>query len=91
MTFWPLTRRSALSLLGSVSAVALSGGTVKAQGLSLQDVGRGVEMLPTVTVYTARRVITMEDNAPEIDAVAVVGDRVLGAGPRAEIEARIGD
>jgi predicted amidohydrolase YtcJ len=85
------TRRSALSLLGSVSAAALTGGSVSADSLSLQDVAREAERLPTVTVYTARRVITMEDNAPGIDAVAVVGDRVLGAGPRAEIEARIGD
>ncbi len=90
MTSMILTRRAALALLGSVSAAAIAG-KAGAQGLSLQDLGRKAEPLPTVTVYTARRVITMEDNAPEIDAVAVVGDRVLGAGPRAEIEARIGD
>jgi hypothetical protein len=64
---------------------------VGAEGLSLQDVGRDLQALPTVTVYTARRVITMEGNDPAIDAVAVVGDRVLAAGSRAEIEARIGD
>jgi predicted amidohydrolase YtcJ len=57
----------------------------------MQDIGRQAERLPTVTIYTARRVITMEGNAPAIDAVAVVGDRVLAAGPRAEIEMRIGD
>ncbi len=91
MTSNHLTRRTALGLLGSVSAVALSGGASLAEGLSLQDVGRQAEALPTITVYTARRVITMEDNAPDIDAVAVVGDRVLAAGSRAAIESRIGD
>ncbi|MCE6967432.1 amidohydrolase [Cereibacter sphaeroides] len=85
-----VTRRRALGLLGSVSAAAIAGGAL-AQGLSLQDVGRDLGLLPTVTVYTARRVITMEGNEPEIDAVAVVGDRVLAAGPRAAIEARLGN
>jgi hypothetical protein len=90
MNRFNLTRRKALGLLGSVSAAAFAGG-VGAQGLSLQDIGQDFAPLPTVTVYTARRVITMEGNEPEIDAVAVMGERVLAAGPRAEIEARMGD
>lgn len=91
MTYKPLTRRRVLHLMGKVAAAALSGGAAAAQGLSLQDIGRQAGRLPTVTVYTARRVLTMEDNDPGINAVAVVGDRVLAAGPRATVTARIGD
>lgn len=86
-----LTRRATLGLLGSVSALSLSGVTASAEGLSLQDMGSELETLPTVTLFTARRVITMEGNAPDIDAVAVVGDRVLMAGPRTKVEELIGD
>lgn len=71
--------------------MALAGRPALSKGLTLQDFAHGAEALPTVTVFTARRVVTMEDNDPAIDAVAVVGDRVLAAGPRAEIETLIGD
>lgn len=86
-----LTRRGALRLLGSVSAAALAGGPALSDGLSLQDFGRRTEALPTVTVFTARRILTMEDNDPATDAVAIVDNRVLATGPRAEIETLIGN
>ncbi|MDP5216972.1 amidohydrolase [Ruegeria sp. 2205SS24-7] len=85
-----LTRRGMLTLLVSASSAAIASATSADTAFSLQDLGEQLEALPEITVYTARRVITMEGNEPNIDAVAVVGDRVLAAGSRDEIVDRIG-
>lgn len=85
-----LTRRAALMLLAGVSSAAMGHVMNTNAASTLQDLGGQIKVLPEITVYTARRVITMEGNEPETDAVAVVGDRVLAAGPRAEIIEQIG-
>jgi predicted amidohydrolase YtcJ len=85
-----LTRRATLSLLSGVSGAAFVNVVGSHAAFSLQDLGSQIENLPEVTVYTAKRVINMEGNEPDIDSVAVVGDRVLAAGPRAEIIERLG-
>ncbi|CTQ58528.1 amidohydrolase [Roseibium album] len=85
-----LTRRAALSLLSGVSGAALVNVVGSNAASSLQDLGSQIETLPEVTVYTAKRVINMEGNEPDIDSVAVVGDRVLAAGPLAKIIERLG-
>jgi predicted amidohydrolase YtcJ len=81
-------RRTLLQLLAGASAGAM---TSVAHGQSLQDMGNVFPSVPQATVYVARKVITMEPNSDGADAVVVVGDRVLGSGPRAEVEARLGD
>lgn len=60
-------------------------------GFSLQDFADSLPLLPQATLYTARKVISMDAASPVADAVAVVGDRVLFVGPRAEVAARLGD
>lgn len=81
------TRRSLLQLLAGASAIALA--KAAKAGNSLQDFGDNLPKLPQTTLYIARKVITMEAATDGADAVIVVGDRILGAGPRAEIEARL--
>ena len=44
-----------------------------------------------VTVYTARRIITMEKSNPEARAVAVAGKRIVSAGSLASVKAALGD
>ncbi len=90
MTTLNPTRRTAMTILGSASMIAIAKASSSHAASSLQDFGSQLQSLPEITVYTARRVITMENNEPAINAVAVVGDRVLAAGPRKEIVDRIG-
>lgn len=84
------SRRAMLGLLGGASAAALTTAAGAEGTRSLQDFGKTFRNLPTITLYTARRVITMAGPDEGFDAVAVVGDRVLAAGQRARLEARIG-
>lgn len=90
MTKTDFTRRTAITILGSASMIAIANATPAHAASSLQDFGSHLNALPEITVYIAQRVITMEDNDPAINAVAVVGDRVLAAGSRDEIVNRIG-
>jgi hypothetical protein len=70
-----------LALLGaSASPVALMAG----EG-SLQDLGTTLQPPPGITIYTARRVITMTGDGSEADAVAVVGTRVLATGTEEDL------
>jgi len=39
----------------------------------------------TFTIYPARRIITMDPTHPDVDAVAVAGDRILGVGTVEEL------
>ncbi len=90
MTKLNVTRRSAITGLGCASMIAIANATSSYAASSLQDFGSQLQTLPEITVYTARRVITMEDNDPAINAVAVVGDRILAAGPLDTLVDRIG-
>ena len=67
-----VTRRTAMTILGSASMIAISHATSTHAASSLQDFGSQLQTLPEITVYTAQRVITMEDNDPAINAVAVI-------------------
>lgn|GEM_PF-6857475 len=44
-----------------------------AQTKSLQDVSTGFASLPSITIYPAREVVTLDPAKPKADAVAVVG------------------
>ena len=65
---------------------------LQAQSLSLQDFAEqvGKASLPTVQIYTARQIVTLNPNQPEVEAVAVVGDRILATGTLADVKAAVG-
>lgn len=64
---------------GLVAALICS--SVFAQTNSLQDVGGSSwREQSSITIYTAKEVITLDPERPTATAVAVVGDRILGAG-----------
>lgn len=56
----------------------------------LESVSVGLPVGP-VTVYTARRIITMDPAQPEGEAIAVRGNEVLGVGSLAELALLTGD
>jgi hypothetical protein len=77
-------RRGVLKLLALLGASASPAALMAGEG-SLQDIGTTLQTLPGITIYTARRVITMAGDGREADAVAVVGTRVLAAGTEADL------
>ena len=81
------TRRTILQLLAGASATAMASIAQAQTAGSLQDVTNALAPLPQATIYVARKVITMEPNSDGTDAVVVVGDRILGSGNLADIEA----
>jgi predicted amidohydrolase YtcJ len=50
-----------------------------------------VPAAPAVTVYTAKKILTMEPSNPEATAVAVMGKRILAVGSLSEVKAALGD
>jgi cytosine/adenosine deaminase-related metal-dependent hydrolase len=64
-----------------------------AQTSSLQDVGEQFtgESLPETTTYVAREILTVDPTRPTAEAVAVVGDRILAVGTKAELVEAVGD
>ena len=75
-----LNRRSLLKASVSMLAVLLPFGAAVGQTNSLSDLGTKVVPLPTVTVYTAWEVLTLDPAKPVVDAVAVVDGRILLTG-----------
>lgn len=75
-------------LLSSLLALA---SVVSGQSNSLQDLSRAAESLPRATIYTAKEIITLDPNKPKAEAVAIVGDRILGVGTLDELKAAAGD
>ena len=90
MMFAPF-RRFVLQLLAGASAAAMARMARTITGFTLQDFADNLPLLPQATLYSARKVITMDPGTPEADAVVVVGERVLFVGPLAEVAARLGD
>ena len=80
-----LNRRSLLKASVSTLAVLLPFGAAVGQTNSLSDLGTKVVPLPTVTVYTAREVLTLDPAKPVVDAVAVVDGRILLTGNLDEV------
>lgn len=77
------------TLAGS-TAMALAGQAL-AQATSLSDVGGAMLGRPGVTIYTAAEIVTMADDQPTAQAVAVAGDRILATGTLEEVQAALGD
>jgi predicted amidohydrolase YtcJ len=82
-----------LSGLMVASLLAVHGGVAPAQSGSIQDLSASLaeKNVPTVTIYKAREIITLDPARPEAEAVAVVGDRILATGTLAELTAAAGD
>lgn len=80
-----LNRRSLLKASVSTLAVLLPFGAAVGQTRSLSDLGTKVVPLPTVTVYTAQEVLTLDPDKPVVDAVAVVDGRILLTGNLDEV------
>ena len=58
---------------------------------SLQDMAAATASLPSVTIYTAQEIVTLDPSQPKAGAVAVVGSRILGVGSLAELKKAAGD
>lgn len=82
-----------LSGLMAACLLAFYSGVAIAQSGSLQDLSSSLadKTLPTVTIYKAREIITLDPERPTTEAVAVVGERILATGTLAELQAAIGD
>lgn len=70
---------------------ALTGGPCLAESPSLQDIVRMNTPLPPATIYAAKEVITLDPDRPSVEAVAVVGDRILATGTLEQLKAAAGD
>lgn len=58
---------------------------------NLQELGKGLGSEPTATVYTARKIITMDPQNPGGRAVAVVNGRILAVGSLTEVKTTLGE
>ncbi len=81
-----------LSLLFSAAAAIADGSLNSALTSGLQGGQQSVAAsLAPVTVYTAKKILTMERSNPEAAAVAVAGKRILAVGSFEEVKAALGD
>jgi predicted amidohydrolase YtcJ len=64
--------------------------TTKVSAMSFQDLSRSFEFLPSITIYKAKEIITLNPAKPHATAVAVLGDRILAVGSVEELEAAAG-
>jgi len=72
------------TFLVSPAAVAL------AKMSSLSDVGRLMNTDSTVTIYSAREIVTLDSSRPAATSLAVVNDRILAAGTLEHVKAIVG-
>lgn len=77
-------------LLG-LAAALLTVSQLSAQTNSLQDLSRQLDALPSVTIFPAKEIITLDPSKPKAEAVAVVGDRILAVGSVDELKAAAGN
>jgi len=56
------------------------------QAATLQEIAGAMDTLPEVTIYTAKKFITMDPTRPEATAVAVMGTKILAVGSLKELE-----
>lgn len=72
-------RRSFLRLLAYLSASAAPGALFADSG-TLQQMGSTLVSTPEVTIFKAKRILTMAGDSAKAEAVAVVGARILAIG-----------
>jgi predicted amidohydrolase YtcJ len=56
----------------------------------LQDIAKAMQALPQIVIYHAKEIVTLDPEKPTVEAVAVVGDRILATGSLDELEAASG-
>ena len=85
----PMLNRTFTALCGFALAVA----PVFADGSINETIGNGLAApsASSVTIFTAKKVLTMERANPEATAVAVMGARIVAVGSLAEVKAALGD
>ncbi|MDX2037747.1 MAG: amidohydrolase [Isosphaeraceae bacterium] len=82
-----------LGPLVCVAALGFLTHPVGAQTSSLQELAGQIaaESLPKVTIFTAKEILTLDPARPSVQAVAIVGDRILAAGSLQELKSAAGD
>ena len=80
-----ISRRNLLKAGVSGVALLLPSSRTFGQTSSLSDIGTSILAIPAVTVYTAREVLTLDPHKPVVEAVAVVGQRILLTGSLEDI------
>jgi hypothetical protein len=73
------------------SAVLLFSVELPAQTQSLQDIARASDLPAKVMIYTAKKIITLDEKHPSATAIAIVGDRILAAGSLGQLKKQLGD
>lgn len=98
---WP-SRRALLTRAGAVTigsvflAEAVGPVTARADGAIGETLAKGLggdqpaSAAPPVTIFTAKKVITMERAAPTASAIAISGKRILAVGSLDEVRAAVG-
>ncbi|ADV46528.1 amidohydrolase [Nitratifractor salsuginis] len=82
-----------VALAAGAMSVGLSASEAKpnisetARSVSLQDLAKATNAMPEITIYTAKKFLTMDPTNPEAKAVAVVNDRILAVGSLDELKA----
>lgn len=72
---------------GVASATALTPlGAAFGQSSSLSELGTAIIPLPTVTIYTAKEIVTLDPAKPSAEAVAVVNGRILLVGSLEDVQ-----
>lgn len=89
---WSMVGLAALNLVFATAAAMADGSLNSAltRGLHGGQESAGTSPLP-VTVYTAKKILTMERSNPQATAVAVAGKRILAVGSLEEVKATLGD
>ncbi len=88
-----VTRSNAISsCIIALTLCAVLQPALFAQTSSLQDIGGASwRELPSITIYPAREVVTLDPEHRIAEAVAVVGDRILGTGDLETLKKQAGD
>jgi predicted amidohydrolase YtcJ len=63
---------------------------VPAQEASLQDFVKAMQALPQIVIYQAKEIVTLDPAKPTVQAVAVMGDRIIATGALDELKAAAG-
>lgn len=84
----PTAMKTNLSMLAFLGANLISAAGEPAK--SLQDMVAATASLPSVTIYTAKEIVTLDPAQPKVEAVAVVGGYILDVGSLDELKKAAG-
>ena len=80
-------------IAAALAGLVLATTSVFADGTLNESISRSLATpnAPGVTIFTAKKVLTMERSNPEATAVTVSGKRIVAVGSFAEVKAALGD